>query len=265
MPGRRKYNNTKRAKSALVRKYKSTPRHANEAASTIQAAVRRALAKNIETKQSNTSTTDNQDIAHNSFVNVDTNVLSTTQGVTDPTNNSTANRIGDEINLKGVSFKIMLENNNRYPDTTFRILVVKSAKGDTPTTASLFTGLSGNKMMDTINNERHTVLFSKYVKVKAGNVGGDGALGVGYVGSGLYSGNNSLLLSASTKIVKFWIPGSKFVRGGKIRYENGTSQCKFFDYNVLVYAYSVYGTSEALEWTVGKVNEYLKVMYYKDA
>jgi len=40
---------------------------------------------------------------------------------------------------------------------------------------------------------------------------------------------------------------------------------KFFDYNVLVYAYATGATSEALGWLAGTMNEYIKVMYFKDA
>jgi len=232
----------------------------------IQRAVRNYLNKNIETKKSNLSSSDNVSIPHNSFITVDSAVLATAQGVQDPSNGVGLNRIGDEINLKGVAFKFMLENDHRFSDTTFRILVIKSAKGDTPTSATLFNGLSGNKMMDTLNNERYTVIFSKYVKVKQGNAGGDGALGATYAGSGLFDGDSSQTISASTKIVKFYIPGYKFVgKSGIVRYENGSSQVKFFDYNVLIYAYGVGSTSEALAWNVGKMNEYIKVMYYKDA
>lgn len=38
----------------------------------------------------------------------------------------------------------------------YRILVVKCAKGDTPTSSTIWTGTSGNKMIDTINSERYT-------------------------------------------------------------------------------------------------------------
>lgn len=252
------------AKTAGGRRYSKVKQMTS--AVKIQRAVRTYLDRKIETKKSNTTSTDGTNISHNSFVNVDSKVLATTQGTADPVNQATNNRIGDEIDLKGIAFKFLLENNHRYSETLFRILVIKSAKGDTPTTATLFNGLSGNKMMDTLNNERYTVIFSKYVKVKQGNFGSVDVLGgATNVGSGLYAGSGGVL-SPATKIVKFYIPGYKFVgKSGKVRYENGTDQVKFFDYNVLVYAYSSYATSDALSWNVGVINEYIKVMYYKDA
>lgn len=238
------------------------------AARTIQKAVRSYLNKKIETKKSNLTATDLQPISHNSFITVDSTVLATTQGTTDPAAGNSNNRIGDEINLKGVAFKFMLENNHRYSDTTFRIMLVRSAKGDTPTAATLFNGLSGNKMMDTFNNERYTIIFSKYVKVKQGAQASTGqtSLGTGFTGSGVYNANQDAIISVSTKIVKFYVPGHKFAgKSGIIRYEGGTSQVKFFDYNVLIYAYGAGATSEALGWQVGTLNEYIKIMYYKDA
>ena len=140
----------------------------------VQKQVQQVLDKNIETKRSVHSTTDGNEIVHNTFITLETQVLATSQGVTDPTTTSTFNRIGDEINLKGVSFKIMLELNERYSDVTFRLLLVRAARGDVPTRATLFNGLSTNKMLDTFNSERYTILYSKYVKLTARNYGNNG-------------------------------------------------------------------------------------------
>ena len=52
---------------------------------------------------------------------------------------------------------------------TFRMFLVKKAKGDTLSAATFFSGISGNKMIDTINTERFTVIKSKTFKVR--NVG----------------------------------------------------------------------------------------------
>jgi hypothetical protein len=46
-------------------------------------------------------------------------------------------------------------------------------------------------------------------------------------------------LSRATRIIKFWIPGAKFGRKGLIKYENGSIfQQKFYDYTLVLYAYS---------------------------
>jgi len=50
------------------------------------------------------------------------------------------NRIGDKVTLVGVKFTMMFELNERYSDVTFRLMVVRSVKGDTPTAATLWQG-----------------------------------------------------------------------------------------------------------------------------
>lgn len=182
-------------------------------------------------------------------------------------NTNTSNRLGDEIMLKGVSLKGMVELNERFSDVTIRILVVKCAKGDTPTRATLFTGTSGNKMLDTLNTERYTVIAQKFVRLKAPNTGTQGPAIVdnifGPSGTNRADGADTVL-SRSTKIWKMWIPGTKFKKNRKIVYENGLTQTKFFDYHVLMYAYSNYSTNQDV-WNVARSNDYIKTMYYKDA
>lgn len=263
----------KKGKRGMPRYKKAQP----YAASVLQAVARRAVVqqmnKQIETKQSVLSAVDGQEILHNNFISLDNVVLQTTQGVQDPQgNNSTLNRIGDQVNLKGVAIKMMVELNERYSDVSFRLLIVKASKGDIPTRATLWKGQSDNKMLDVVNNERYTILFQKVFKIRApnstastssatvtqaGTVIGDAGIfyGPGIAGS---------ILSRATRIVKVWIPGTKFVRSGIIQYENGTGQPKFFDYHVLLYAYSNYSTAQDI-YNVGRLNDYVKVMYYKDA
>ena len=107
------------------------------AARTLQSVVRRALARHMESKMTNQTSSDGVEIGHNSFLTMDSNMLETTQGVGDGTT-GTANRIGDEITLKGISMKFMIELNERYTDVTFRMFVVKKAKGDTLDASTFF-------------------------------------------------------------------------------------------------------------------------------
>lgn len=226
--------------------------------------VKKALNKNIETKKSNFTVTDGIEIGHNGFVKLNANLLLTSQGTQDPNSGSGLNRIGDEINLKGVSIKMMVELNERYSDVTFRILIVKCAKGDSPERDTLFNNVSGNKMIDTINTERYTVIAQKWFKIKAPS---PGTIGGVYPGAGYNAMNsNEQLISRATKIVKMWIPGKKFTRSGIIKYENGSSQPKFFDYQALIYAYSNYSTLQdpPVGYYVGRVNDYVQQTFFKD-
>lgn len=233
----------------------------------IQRAVRTYLNKQIETKMSNHTSSDYVQIEHNNFITLDELVLGTTQGIQDPTTTQGNNRIGDEISLKGVAFKMMIECNERYSDVSYRILVIKTAKGDVPTTATLYNGLSGNKMLDTINRERYTIVYEKWGKIRGANPSAGNAAASAGTATGIYYDGSGAEFQASraTKIVKFYIPYNKFQKSPVLKYENGTSQLKFFDYRVVVYAYSNYSTSAALGYNVLAVNDYVKTMYFKDA
>jgi hypothetical protein len=113
----------------------------------------------------------------------------------------------------------------------------------------------------------------KIFKITAPNRGiTDSAGQVGNVGTTVppsnagieYIGANGNTISRATKIIKAWIPGSKFARNGVIQYQNGVDQVKFFDYHTLIYAYSNYGTDQDV-WYVGRVNDYIQQLYYTDA
>lgn len=272
MPGTRKYTRRKYTKkSGGTRRYKRADHYA---ASKIQAVVRRALNKNIETKHG-FRPADNIEIPHNNFIVISNSPLATIQGDADE-DNTIGQRIGDKITLKGLSVKFMAELNERYSDVTFRFFVVRSAKGDTPTRATLFNGVSGNKMIDTLNRERYTILHSQTFKIKSyanvaamtGTVSMNTQLTEAGVGaSGIYSANgneNNNALSRYTKIVKLWIPGYKFSKSSIIQYENDSQQPKFFDYHILLYAYSNYSTNQDI-WNVARLNDAVVQIYYKDA
>lgn len=237
---------------------------------TVKKMINAALSKNIETKTSTYTSTDGVEIFHNNFVTLTSSLLATTPGVNDPQGTTLANRIGDKINLRGVSLKIMYELNERYSDVTFRTIVIKSARGDIPTRDSLFNGISGNKMLDTINRERYVILADKWTKLKAPNLSMPYPVNTGTTlePSGIYynnaGGTTENALSRATKIIKVWLPGKKFGRSGVIQYENGSANQKFFDYHVVTYAYSNYSTAQDIYY-VGRVNDFISQMYYKDA
>lgn len=234
----------------------------------IQKAVRTYLNKNIETKHASMTSTDYSQIGHNSFITLDPTLLATTQGITDPKATNTACRIGDNITLKGVSIRMMIELNNRYSDVSYRILIIKCAKGDTPSASNLYVGLSGNKMLDKIDRERYTVCYEKWGKITSRNMNMGSGGTVITTGLGNYEPSPNIggnYQSRATKIIKIWLPYKRFQKSPTLQYENGSSQLKFFDYHTLIYAYSNYDTSELLGFNVLAVNDYVKEIYFKDA
>ena len=127
------------------------------------------LDRTIETKSGVIQVTDGTECGHNALNMVNNTFLGTTNCTLDD-ENSRGQRIGDKVTLVGVKFSMMLELNERYSDVTFRLMVIRSAKGDTSTNATLWDGASGNKMLDTFNTERFTVLYTKHVKMRAHNM-----------------------------------------------------------------------------------------------
>jgi len=224
----------------------------------------RRIENTVETKSGVQTFSDGIEIAHNTFVTFSSALLTTFNGTEDE-ENASGKRIGDKITLRSLQIKGMVELNERYSDVGVKVIVVKSAKGDAPTAANLWQGASGNKLLDTFNTERFTILKSKFIKMKAPNMSIIAA-GVQTVGSGFTANNTTThQQSRATRMFNVSIPGRKFGKGGVVQYENVSPQTKFFDYHLLFFAYSNYSTTDALGFNVARVNDAFAKMHYKDA
>lgn len=220
----------------------------------------------IETKQSTSRTAPNVAIPHNNFVIIqsqgggDLNMFVTAYGTDDPMGVG-GRRIGDEIAIKGVKLTAMFENAISRPKVFYRLMLVKSAKGDTLTRTTLFQDKSQNKMLDTVNTERYTILFQRRFTLQTANP----SMGaVDAAGQPVSTGGNTVPGQA-TKIITAWIPGRKFGRNGVIKFENNSqTQVKFFDYRWVLLCYDWYGTPQDVN-NVGRINELFTTAYYKDA
>ena len=239
-------------------------------------AIKKTLYKQAETKHSQSDISDYQQIQHNSFINLfPNNILATSPGSNDPTTGNTQNRIGDKITLLKASFRMMIELNERYSDCSYRIMLVKSARGDTPNINTLFKGQSGNKMLDEFNYEKFTLIYQKWGKIKAPplSMGREAGQDVSTTqpSTGIYYTNTSNnIASRATRIIRFDVPGYKFAKDGIIQYEgpsNGTVQ-KMYDYNLLIFAYTNYNTLAPTTLTAGynvlAVNDAFVRLSYKD-
>ena len=254
------------------RNMRQMPSYKRKRPTNVRNVARRAAAqvmnRLVETKSGVRPFADGTQIAHNDFVVIDSQPLATTQGTSD-SESSQGTRIGDKIKVRGLSFKGMLELNERFSDVTFRILFIRSAKDDLPTSTTMWQGVSGNKMLDHFNNERYTLIAQKWLKIKGPNFGVDGQTNAVGVGSGaLYThtgDQDHTTHSRATKMFNIWIPGDKIASGGNLQYENQSAQPKFYDYHALIYAYSNYSTSDVLGYNVGRVNDAFIKLYYKDA
>lgn len=259
---------------ASKRRRRVTPRYKKRRTSkkrklTLGKRIQSVVNRNLETKQSVNSQTDGVEIPHNFLGDLlNGELLATTQGVFDPMALDTSNRLGDEINIKSLTIKGMIELNERYSDATFLLIVVKCPRGDIPTYNTLWQGQSANKLLDTFNTERFTILARRFIKIRAPNMSAytTGVIPPGTAtGSGIAFGSGTTL-SRATKMFRITIPGKRFGRNGKIQYVNQTSTPKFFDYRAFIYGYSNFSTASTFPeiFNVGRINEVIKVLQFKD-
>lgn len=212
----------------------------------------------IETKESGASNPQNIQCAHNNVTILSPNPIATSPGTGDPMS-GLGNRIGDQIKLRGMKTKFFLEGSLQRSKVYFRVMLLKGPRGAAFTRADIYKGAAGNKMLDDINTEKYTVVAQKIINVTAPNATANTITGI-----------NGVPLTATVsgitgnRIISFWIPGRKFGRNGVITYENGSTNCKFFDYKWVVVAYDWYGTPEDTN-NVGVVNEMYSKIYFKDA
>ena len=231
------------------------------------------LLRTIETKENSWKTAADVSLAHNNVHVLQApgntltfmNVFQMGIGVTDgDMGNNQGGRVGDEITVQSVKFHGFIENALSRPKVYYRFMLVKCAKGDLPTRATLYRGNAGNKMIDEINTERFTIVYSKIFNVSASN---NVATSVSLAGVPLAAPNiaQDPPGGIATRIFRATIPGKTFGRSGVIKYENAsTSQVKFYDYVPVFVAYDWYGTPQDVN-NVGKINELYCKIRFKDA
>lgn len=224
----------------------------------------RALNRMIETKEAQWTSSANVQLPHNNTYVVanaagSLNPLRCINGNDDPMGGNSGSRIGDKISLKGLAIKGMVECALGRSKVYFRIMLVKCPRGVTPDRASpLFKGCSSNKMIDTVNTEKFTILWQTIFNVSTANPAPGVVTATGVPSTGTPAGQG-------TRLFKAWIPGRKFGKGGVITYEDSSStNPKFFDYRIVILCYDWYGTPQDVN-NVGVLNEMYTKMYFKDA
>lgn len=222
------------------------------------------LYRMIETKELSHKTAANYPLSHNNVAVLNRsdgavlNFFYCSQGAADDMAQNTGNRIGDELNVRGVMIKGIFENALNRSRVYFRVMVLKGAKGEPFSRATIFKNDSDNKMLDQINTDRYSIVAQKVFTVQTANQAPITVDAAGQIATGGPAGIGS-------KLFKLWIPGYKFGRNGHLQYENGSqSQVKFYDYRVCVVAYDWYGTPQDVN-VVGRINELYTKVYFKDA
>lgn len=225
------------------------------------------LTRTIETKQAQWASLTNVGLPHNNTYTVlqaggiQLNPLRTVTGTDDPMTGNSGSRIGDKITVKGMAICGMVELPARRSKTHIRIMVVKCPRGQEPSRANaLFQGNCTNKMLDTVNTEKFTILWQTRFNLSPSNVG---FTGIAPNVDGTPSGG--MPAGIATRLFKGWIPGKRFGKGGVVTYEDASSiNPKFFDYRVVILAYDWFGTPQDIN-NVALLNEMYTKIYFKDA
>lgn len=201
-------------------------------------------------------------IAHNNLTLWSQNPLQVSQGAADAMQEGNqVNRLGDRITIKGMMFKLFLENAAQRPKVHYRVMLIRASKGDTIDRSTLFKGNCSNKMLDQVNTERFSIVAQKTFNISVSNSSWTAVDGNGQA----YMGDTTRVgAGVGTKVINIWVPGTKFGSGGNIQYENGSYQVKFYDYRWVIVAYDWFGTPQDIN-NVGLINCMYAKTYFKDA
>lgn len=225
-----------------------------------------------ETRVAFYSITDNRDVTHNNFIELEESLFSMRPDIITNDGSQTywkSGVIGNRYYCKGVSFRFMLENYQDRPYVIYRFMVVRAAHGDTPNRANLFEGVSGNKMLDYIDKDKFTICYQKWIHVKAPNAGTQAGQNANGTFNAADIAGTETVMTRPKKVVKLYWPCKKQIKLQDFSDRtiiNGVGNCqrqKDFDYHVLLYAYDTFGTPQDLT-NVGSVNDYCSKMYNKD-
>lgn len=224
------------------------------------------LTSTIETKQAQWKTGANVAFVHNVVTVLQNsaggslNPIRTSTGVDDPMVSNSGSRIGDQITIKGLKMVFMFENALDRAKVFYRVMLVRCPRGQDPNVGNGFLqGNSDNRMLDSVNTEKFTVLWQTSFNVQTSNNAPQSVSGTGVPATATLAG-------LGTKIIKAWVPGKAFGKGGILRYENGSTEAKFYDYRIAVLVYDWFGTPAppAIN-NVGRLNEMYCKLFFKDA
>lgn len=237
--------------------------------------VKNIIKRDIEVKMSSVKTENayasgTVDLGHNTLSVLDTNILGTNVGAFAPQTTTNANRVGDQITVKGIRLQFALQLDQHQPMASYKIFVVKSASGDRPTdgvSSDMFVNLTGNNMMDYVDKKRFTILAQKSGSIIQRGFGTVGGIFANETGSGQVDAQQANLRIAPTeKIVSINLPGKLFGRAGNVTYLQSSDTPKFFSYTVHILGYSN-GSKVDIGSASGnglRLNCYTRRMYFTD-
>ena len=208
-----------------------------------------SLIKKISLKPCETKAThiiaENQQLYHNvPFLSY--GGLNTTQGITeDDTGTSVvAMRVGDEIILRGLSYKFWFANKLDRPNVMYKIVFFKYQSSYAPTNTDPFHSQgSTNYMIRDLNTEKF-----KIIKVVNFNL---------QTSAQRITGTDTFSGAEGHRKIQVYIP----LKNQKCKYENGSSVPRFTDYGFTIVCYDSYGTLTTDNIASFAIN---RKLYFKD-
>lgn len=225
----------KRTKKSYKKRYvKKSKRFAVN--SKLARAIKSIALKNCETKHASLYL-ENMAFYHNADSTPITNVLQVTQG------NTQITRVGDEIYVKGVSFKFFFYNPADRPNTSFRIIFFTSPYKETDTAVKWASGTCPNRMLSVIDTDKIKIIHQKILKPMVGD----------------YSLESGATTREHSRFYSYYLRVNRKV---KFYTDAGNNPMKPTDFiNVSIIAYDTYGTT-SLD-LIGRCS-FNSVMYFKD-
>lgn len=208
------------------------------------ALIKKISLKPVETKNTH-SIEENIQLYHNSLI-ISYGHLYTAQSVSD-NDTGTQNflcRLGDEVILRGLSYKFWFANKLDRPNVMYKIIFFKYQSNTSPATpAPFYSQGTANYMIRDLDTEKY-----KIIKVVNFNLQTSGQK---VISQDVFQG------AEAHKKVSVWIP----LKNQRCKYENGSSMPRFFDYGFTVVAYDSYGTLTTDNIASYAIN---RKLYFKD-
>lgn len=132
-------------------------------------------------------------------------------------------RIGDEINTTGFKIRLLIGQKNDRPNVNFKVWVVTAPKGVGYSYANFFRNVTGNVLLDSINTDYCTVLYSDTFKPYDGALTAPGGV-----------------VREMTFTKQIWVPYKRVMKFGPA--DGATTMTNFPEIYFLIAPYDAYGT-----------------------
>jgi len=212
-------------KKSVKKSVKNYSKKSTMKRSSLVSLIKKISLKPVETKHTH-KIDENGQLNHNDPV-INLNHLNTSQSTAD-NNTGTSNfacRVGDEVIARGLSYKFWFANKLDRPNIMYKIVFFKYQSSSTPVApAPYYTQGTASYMIRDLDTEKYKVI--KVIKFTI------------QTGAQRVISQDTFQGAEGHKAVSVWLP----FKNQKIKYENDSTNPRFFDYGYTIVAYDSFGT-----------------------